>query len=117
MARNRLTPTTSTPDDGADTPPPSSKEPEVKAIPIAPPPPPPKPSPTVAPAPAPPPAAKANSGAAQAQQSAPAPEPPTRLYRVWAHGTLVRDGRKYRPGDTLDLAPDVAAKIPCLLPV
>jgi hypothetical protein len=37
-------------------------------------------------------------------------------YKVWAHGTLQRDGKTYQSGDELTLLVDEAAKIPCLEP-
>lgn len=53
---------------------------------------------------------------ARAAIAPPPPEPPTKLYRVWPHGTLQRNGQTYQPGDTLSLPPEVAAAIPCLEP-
>jgi len=40
-----------------------------------------------------------------------------RPYKVWAHGTLHRNGTIHRPGDVLTMTPTEAAKIPCLEPV
>jgi hypothetical protein len=51
---------------------------------------------------------------------APAPAPPIAAkptagtYKVWAHGTLQRNGKTYQPGDTLTLDAAEADKIPCL---
>ena len=53
---------------------------------------------------------------------APSPAPPAEAppaaasarYRVWAHGTLQRDGRTHRPGEELVLPVDVGDRIVCL---
>jgi hypothetical protein len=48
----------------------------------------------------------------------PAPLPPSgprvHTYRVWAQGGLKRNGKRYKPGDTLELREDEAASIACL---
>jgi hypothetical protein len=62
--------------------------------------------PAVKPEPAPAPAVQ--------KTPAPAPAPTTRTYRVWAHGSFRRNGKRYAPGDTLELRDDDAAQIPCL---
>lgn len=57
------------------------------------------------------PAAKADAKPALVHL-APEPDPnATRTYRVWQHGELHRNGKVYRPGDTLDLTDAVAASI------
>lgn len=63
--------------------------------------------------------AKAPEPSPPAQAPAPAAAPTTppksvALYRVWAHGTLVRNGTTYPPGAELELHEDVAKTIPCL---
>jgi hypothetical protein len=76
------------------------------------------PSPLTAPAPSVGEAPAKQDSPAKTSAAAPAatPEapPPTRRYRVWSHGTLQRDGKTLQPGDELTMAPDEAAKIPCL---
>lgn len=45
-----------------------------------------------------------------------APAPAKQSFKVWAHGTLQRNGTTHKPGDVLSLTPEEAAKIPCLEP-
>lgn len=44
------------------------------------------------------------------------PEPTHRLYQVWEHGTLQRDGKVYQPGDTITLPVAEGDAIECLTP-
>lgn len=53
------------------------------------------------------------SGGSPKPEPTPA-EPAKATYRVWAHGTLQRNGKVYQPGDMLPLLVDEAAAIPCL---
>ena len=44
-------------------------------------------------------------------------EPPApKLYRVWANGTLQRNGVTYQPGDVIELPEHIASKLCCLTP-
>lgn len=57
--------------------------------------------------------------AAAAPPSPPAPPaPPAKpthaTYKVWAHGTLQRDGQTYQPGETLTLPCAIGDNIVCL---
>jgi hypothetical protein len=46
----------------------------------------------------------------------PSPDPNgLRRYKVWQHGELHRNGKVYRPGDTLELTEAVAAGITCVV--
>lgn len=66
------------------------------------PPPPPAPPSPVAPIPS------------RAEKKAAAPPVTTATYRVWAHGTLQRNGKTYQPGATLVLPIEIGDAIVCL---
>ena len=51
------------------------------------------------------------------QLETPAPANGKRAYKVWAYGTLQRNGTIHQPGDVLNMTPEEAAKIPCLEPI
>jgi hypothetical protein len=50
-----------------------------------------------------------------AASAPPAPaSPATVTYRVWAYGSLQRNGKTHKPGDTLTMAPEDGDAIVCL---